>query len=117
MRYGRSPRPETRGRGAVGGKEGERGQHNGSDQNGANTKMAWGADPVEASHSQGDGASGSMSMNLDQVMAAFSNSAAFWEGATQTLLQFCVETGKRAKETNSELEAVRKEVQVPKQSS
>ena len=79
--------------------------------------MAWGADSVEAGHSQGDGAGGSMSASLDQVMAALSNSASLWEGATQTLLQFCMETGKRAKETNSKLEAVRKEVQVLKQSS
>ena len=56
-----------------------------------------------------------MSVNLDQVVAAFSNSASHLEGATQKLLQFCVETGKRAKETNSDLEAARKEIQVLKQ--
>ena len=77
--------------------------------------MAWGAESVEAGHSQGDGASGSMSVNLDQVVAAFGNSASHWEGATQKLLQFCVETGKRAKETNSDLETARKEIQVLKQ--
>ena len=36
--------------------------------------------------------------SLDQVVAAVSNSISLWEGATQKLLQFCVETGKRAKE-------------------
>ena len=98
-------------------RRGEHRHHNGSDQNGANIKMDWGADSVDAGHSQGDRAGGSMSGSLDQVVAAVSNSTYLWEGATQKLLQFCVETGKRAKETNSELEAVRKEVQVLKQSS
>ena len=98
-------------------RRGERGQHNGSDQNGTNIKMAWGTDSVDAGHSQGDGAGGSMSASLDQVVAAVSNLTSLWEGATQQLLQFCAETGKKAKETNSELKAVKKEVQVLKQAS
>ena len=56
-----------------------------------------------------------MSLNWDQVVAAFSNSTSHFEGATNKLLQFCVETGKQANETSSNLGAVRKDVQVLKQ--
>ena len=56
-----------------------------------------------------------MSLNWDQVVAAFSNSASHFEGATNKLLQFCVETGKKANKTISNLGAVRKDVQVLKQ--
>ena len=79
--------------------------------------MAWGTDSVDAGHSQGDGAGGSMSASLDQVVAAVSNSMTLWEGATQQVLQFCEETGKKAKETKSELEAVKEELQALKQAS
>ena len=58
-----------------------------------------------------------MSASLDQVVAAVSNSTSLWEGAIQQLLKFCVETGKKAQEMNSELEAVKKELQVLKQAS
>ena len=111
MRYGRSPSPETRERGLSEVRRGKHGHHNGANRNGTNIKMAWGAKSVEAGHSQGDGAGGSMSVNWDQVVAAFSNSASLLEGATQQLLQFCVETGKKANETKSNLEATRKEIQ------
>ena len=56
-----------------------------------------------------------MSMNWDQVVAAFSNSESHFKGATNKLLQFCVETGKKANKTNSDLEAARKEIQVLQQ--
>ena len=57
----------------------ERGQYNGSDQNGAKIEMAWGADSVDAGHSRDYGAGRSMSVNLSQVAAAVSSASNLWE--------------------------------------
>ena len=55
-----------------------------------------------------------MSLDWDQVEAAFSSSASHFEGANRRLLQFCEETGKRVNETSSNLGVVRKDVHVLK---
>ena len=56
-----------------------------------------------------------MSLNWDQVEAAFSSSASHFEGANRKLLQFCEETGKKVNETSSNLGVVKKDIQVLKQ--
>ena len=109
--YGRSPRPETHGTGTVGGKEGEaRSQYNGSDHNGVNTEMAWGAVSVDVGHSWGDGAGRSMSANLNQVAATVSSASALLGEAAQKVFQLLKETGKKVEEVTSELGVLKEEL-------
>ena len=77
--------------------------------------MARSAKSEEGGHSQGDRASGSMSLEWAQVEAALSSSASHFEDANKSILQFCEETGKRVNETSSNLDVVRKDVHVLKQ--
>ena len=56
-----------------------------------------------------------MSLNWNQVEAAFNNSASHFEGASKKLLQFCEETGKKANETSSNLGVIKKDVHILKQ--
>ena len=77
--------------------------------------MARGKKSEEGGHSQGDRASGNMSLEWTQVEAALSSSASHFEDANKSILQFCEETGKRVNETSSNLEVVKKDVHVLKQ--
>ena len=77
--------------------------------------MARGAKSEEGGHSQGDGASSSMSLEWAQVEAALSSSASHFEDTNKSILQFCEETGKRVNKTSSNLGVIRKDVYVLKQ--
>ena len=51
-----------------------------------------------------------MSLRLTQVETALSNSASHFEDTNKSILQFCEETSKKANETSSNLEVVRRDV-------
>ena len=69
----------------------------------------------EGGHSQEDRASGNMSLEWTQVVAALNSSASHFEDANKSILQFCEETGKRVNKTSSNLKIVRRDIHTLKQ--
>ena len=64
----------------------------------------------EGGQSQEDGASNNMSIRLNQIEAALSNSASHFEDTNKSILQFFEETSKRVNKTSSNLKVVRRDV-------
>ena len=78
-------------------------------------KMACCPESEEEDHSQKDGARNNMSIEGSQIETALNYSAAHFDDANKSILQFCGDTGRKVNKTSFNLQVVKRDIHALKQ--